>query len=369
MRLKVRLAALMLALMLALGGSLVSCRETEKSGAVMTLGEHTVDEGYYRFLYATYKARYLALYDGARDAADFWRADHGDGETNAEWMDSLVRDVIRMLLSAEAIFDERGLTLDDETHRKNGDYIDDLIYERFDGDGDKFDEALAALGADRDSLMRKLDGEAKMTALFDHYFGTNGVRKLTDEDLEEYYAANYVRFGQINVNDAYVYVEEDGHYVQNADGSYATRALTDAERASKDAVIAEVDSRLAAGEDFDALYAGFSENTSYPHGYYFSADTAADYDADIVAAAFALAEGEWTKLHTAHGTFWIKRLPLDEGGFALDETADFFGGFQTAVKNSLFDRILKAEYPKIAEDADKVNALSVTSVAANYDLD
>ena len=308
MKRTVRIIALIAALVLALS-ALCACGGKTDGGAVMTLEEHTIGEGTYRYLYATYKARYLSRYSDASDTAAFWSAEHADGEMNAEWMDLLIRDNIRMQLAAEYLFDDAGEALDEDTVQKVDEYISDVKNERFDGDDEKFSAALEALGVDGDGFRASLLAGEKMNALFERYFGSNGTRQVTDAERDEYYRANYVRFAQINVNDAYAYVEEDGHYVQNTDGSYETRALTDGEAAEKQKEIAKIDERLAAGETVEALYAEYSENTDYPNGYYFTRSDATDYDEAIVSAAFALAEGEWTKLDTAHGTFYVERLP------------------------------------------------------------
>ena len=374
MKLKIKLTAILCALVLMLG-ALAGCGdktqnggEDEKGGAVMTLGEQRIDAGTYRYLYATYKARYLARYSIA-DSASFWSETREDGKTNAEWMDALIRDSIRMRLVAEYLFDVDALTLADGAEQKIDEYISDLENERFDGDDAKFEAALAALGTSEDGLRASLLAEEKMNKLYDRYFGASGARAVTDEERDAYYRANYVRFMQINVNDAYAYVERDGAYVQNKDGSYETRALSDEEAAAKRAVIAELDARLASGDTVEGLYSEFSENTDYPNGYYFTVSTASNYDEQIVSAAFSLSEGEYAKLRTAHGMFYVERLALDDGAFAADENADFFGDFESAVKSSLFDELLKSYFDKISEDADAVNALTAGEVAANYDID
>ena len=358
-----------IALAAALAALFCACRKEQTPDPVMSVGETAIDEGSYRFLYATYKARYLARYSDASDVASFWSAEHSDGVTNAEWMDGLIRDSIRMQLSAEHLFDTEGLKLPDDKLNAIDEYISDIKNERFGGDDEKFAEALAEFGTDENGYRSYLAATEKMSALFEHYYGSAGTVKVTEGDRDKYMRENYVRFVQININDAYVLAEEDGHYIQNVDGSYERRALTDGELAEKQSVIAEIDRRLAAGEALEELYAEYSENVDYPNGYYFSALTAADYDETIVAAAFALAEGEQTKLHTEHGTFYIKRLALDSGAYAREENADFFGGFESAVKNSLYDEMLRSRFGEIAEVSDRLNALSVTSVAPNYDLD
>lgn len=347
---------------------MAACRNSEEAGAVMTLGECAIGEDMYRFLFATYKARYLSMYEDARDTDSFWRGEHSPGITNEEWMNSLIRDSIRMSLVAKKLFGDEGLSLSSDTESKIDDYIDDLIMERCGGSRKDFEAQLAEYGASFSSFREMLLTEEKMSLLFKHYYGNGGARPLGDADKDEFYRKNYVRFVQLNVNDAYAYVEQDGAYVQDQYGKYKTRPLTDDEREAKERVLTEIDARLAAGEELESLYDKFSENKDYPGGYYFSRSTAANYDEQLVDTAFSLEEGAMTKVHTEHGTFYIKRLPLDDGGYALTSNADFFGDFDSAVKNALYDELLKAQFGSIKTDGEKEKALSVTNVKPNFDL-
>lgn len=360
----IRAASLFLVLLL----SLSACRGDGDAGAVMSAGDYSISEDMYRFLFSTYKARYLSMYEDARDTAEFWQSMHSSGVTNEEWMNSLIRDSIRMYVAAGKIFSDEGLSLPEGSTEQADSYIDSLMEERCGGSRKDLEAQLAEYGGDVSSLREMLLGEEKMSQLFSYYFGDDGVRIPTDEERDSFYLNNYVRFVQINVNDVYAYVEQDGSYVQDQSGKYMTRALTDDERRAKESVLTEIDARIAAGEPLEELYGTFSENKDYPGGYYFSEATAANYDEQIVSTAFSLGEGEQTKIHTEHGTFYIKRLPPEDGGYALTSNADFFSDFETSVRNSLYDGILKAQSDEITVDKEKENALSVTDVKANYDL-
>ncbi len=365
----IRLISLFLALMLAL--SVVACRKNEEEGSVvLSLHNHDIGEDMYHLLFATYKARYLSMYREAKDTDAFWSAGHSSGVTNAEWMDSLIRENIRMFLRAQWLFASEGPSGfdSDSALEKIDSYIDDLVMERCSGSRKDFEARLAEYGASVEIFREMLLGEEKMSQLFAHYYGTSGTMSVSNEERDTFYRENYVRFIQINVNDAYAYVEQDGAYVQDQYGKYKTRPLNDSERAEKERVLTEIDANLAAGADLEELYAKFSENTDYPGGYYFSHATAGNYDETIVAAAFDLDENAQTKLHTEHGTFYIKRMPLDDGGYALTANADFFADFDSALKNALYDELLKSQLELIKANDEKEKAFSVTNVKPNFDL-
>ena len=370
MKAATRAAAIVCAVFLALGA--VACaKKADDTPAVMTLGEHTVDEGLYRFLYATYKARYIEKYsqdDTFSDSADFWSREHSEGETNAGFFDSLVRDSVRMYLVAERLFDELKLTISDGDAEYLESYEDDLITERYDSDRGKFEVALAEFGATSATFRALVENGIKMDMLFDYYLGAKGVRPLTDADRAEHYRENYVRFAQINVNDRFAYVEEDGAYVWDENGNLKTRDLTAEEYAEKARLIGQIDDALAAGDTVESLYSEYSENRDYPGGYYFKADGGGKYDQRIIDTASALGVGETSKIETQYGTFWIERLSLPEKGWDLAGNADFFENFDDEVKNAVFDGILRSHFNEIVEDAGKVDAIDVTKVKANYEL-
>ena len=360
-----RAVCLALALFLAL---LCGCsRKPDGAPSVSSLGSHSLDESEYRFLYATYKAQYLSL-PAYAEFDKYPDREYSPGKTNAERLDEVVRDSIRMYLVAETLFDDARMKLSDGDRAALDEYIDGVIAERFDSSREAFEAALAALGATYETYRAMLENGDKTRALYEHYFGSGGARRVTESEMSEYYRKNYVRFAQINVNDRYAYVEEEGAYVQNEDGSYKTRALTAAESAEKARLAAEIDEALAGGESAESLYEKYSENRDYPGGYYFTAATGAAYDSRIVEAAFGLAVGESAKVQTEHGTFWIERLALPERGWALDGNEDFFEGFEDDVKSELFDGILSSHFGEIEENEEALAAIDGRKIEPNYEL-
>lgn len=337
---------------------------------VMSLGNAKVSEGEYLYWMATYKARYLTSYTDIRDNPTYWGDTISDGSemTNEELVNDLIRQNIKSNLVAMAMFAEEGLTLSESDKTEIDEYITSLIDERAEGSRKTFNAEIGAFGVNINMLRTLFMNEQKIAELYTYYYGENGKTPVTDADRQTYYGDNYVRFMQINVNDAFVYeTDEDGVYIQDTDGTYKTRDLTDSEKAAKAKKIAEIDTLLADGGDVEELYADHSENTDYKNGYYFSSSTASDYVGEIVTKAFTLDIGQWTKITSAdYGTFYIKRLELDEGGYANEENADFFDGFDDIVAQDLFDDLITSRFDDIVIDEALLNAVSVADVTANY---
>lgn len=339
-------------------------------GTVMSFGSAKVSEAEYKYWMATYKARYISAYTDIQDSAAYWSSKLTESSevSNEELVNGLIRQNIKTNLVAMGLFAENGLTLSDEKKDEIDEYIDSMVDELADGSRKTLNAELAEFGVNINTLRNIFINEQKVTELYDYYYGDNGATPLTDAQRNEYYENNYVRFVQINVNDAFVYEEdEDGTYIQNTDGSYKTRDLNDEEKAEKNKKIAEIEALIAEGNDIEELYSEYSENTSYPNGYYFSSATAANYVGEIVTQAFKLGEGEWTKVVSEkYGTFFIKRLPLDEGAYASEENSDFFGGYDDTVKQDLYDTLITSHFEEITVDEKLLNAVSVADIKANY---
>ena len=363
-----RTLSLILAAVLILATALTSCASGGK--AVMKLGNATVDEAMYRYWMATYKARYVSAYTDIKDSTEYWKATISEDSdtTNEKVLNDLIRSNIKTNLAAMAIFAEEGLTVSDSAKAEVDEYIQSMVDELADGSRKTLNADLAEFGVNINLLRNIFINEDKVASLLEYFYGESGKNALTDADRDKFYRENYVRFAQININDAFVYEEdESGTYIQDENGTYKTRGLNAEEKAAKDKVIAEIDALLADGGDVEALYNDYSENTDYPNGYYFSSATGANYVGEIVTKAFTLAEGEWTKITSdKYGTFYIKRLPLDEKGYSNADNSDFFDGFDDTLKQELFDDMLSARFDGIEIDEELLDAISVADVTPNY---
>ena len=127
-------------------------------------------------------------------------------------------------------------------------------------------------------------------------------------------------------------------------------------------------SGLESGEDFDALRKKYSDVTDFEDGYYFSAATSTNYITSIVSAAFALDEGEWTLVSAAadQGTFFIKRLPLEDGAYKDEDNSEFFSSMDEDLTTEKYGEKLEALYGDIVKNEEFLGAVSVKDAPANY---
>ena len=239
----------------------------------------------------------------------------------------------------------------------------------YDCDGVTLNGYLGEFSINVDMLREALILEKKADLYIDYLYGDNGAEALTDDDRETYYENNYVRFQQIYINNIKVYeTDSKGYYIQDENGNYQMRDLTDEESAEAERKIKAVREALERGDDFSELQAEYSDSKDYTGGYYFSAESASDYLTSVVSAAFTLDEGEWMYVDAASpsGAFFIKRLPLDEGGYKADANSDFFDGFDDAVMGVKFAEKVESLRDEITVDRDFLDSVTVKDSPANY---
>lgn len=183
---------------------------------------------------------------------------------------------------------------------------------------------------------------------------------VTEEEVKAWYdeqlslqQANYAQ----NPADYYAdlqtaqYSDTVGPLVAPAGYFYVKHILVknpeEGEEKDVDAIVAEIQGKLAAGEDFDALIAQYNEDTGMTQdankdGYLLSEANADQYYAEFSAAALALAEGEVSEPVTSSaGVHIIKKLA------AVDTTPLTFD----AVKEKATAQLLSEKQDKLYSDA------------------
>jgi hypothetical protein len=154
----------------------------------------------------------------------------------------------------------------------------------------------------------------------------------------------------------------------NADGTPATRALTEAEAKKKKETIEAVKSGLAAGEKFEDLYTKYSEMKKYENGYYYSVD--ASYVSTLfnkmAAETSKIEVGATTLMEEESGTYIIKRLENTEGDWKNEKFADFFHDFESIASLAAFAQYIEPYMSQITVNTEKIGAYSIDAVVPNY---
>ena len=352
--------------------AVVSCGDS--TPAVMTLDGHSVTAAMYHYWASGAKGGYISKYEDVVNTDEYWQSELTEGKTAAEYFDELTLDSIKTNLVGMKLFDDYGLSLDKDETDSISDYVKDLVKEYADGSKSTMNTVLGEYGINLSLLEQIYREESKLTKVYNYLYGDGGAEAVTDGELEQYYQDYYVHFQLIYINNAYQYVtDSEGNMVTDDDGYYKTEDLEASAKADKDAAVAAVKEKLAAGEDFDAVYEQYSEFKGYSGGYYYSASQ--QYSDllfyQLIKAASEVEIGETATLETNTGAYILKRLSLDEGAWKSSENADFFptdgdSTYKGSVSQYKFREKIKSYYGDITVDEEAIKEFSIALVTPCY---
>lgn len=353
-------ALLVLAMLLPLAGCAAD-------PAALTYGESSITTNMYRYWLSSYKGTFMYTYTDMEDTDTFWDSVQQNGMTAEEYLNGIVLDNAKRNLVCADLFREYGLTLSDTALADIDTYIADLVEQYADGSRRSFNQTLARFGVNADILRDIYVIEDQVTYLYDHLYGENGPRALTDEDYTAYLQDNYVRVRHIYVNNTYAYqMTEEGYYAYDTEGKLITRELTAEELAEKTEKIAAIDKALADGEDFETVYETYSEDLYYENGYYLTRTT--DFIDEVVTAAFALELGDTVRLESDFGVHYLMRLELDPSAYGDEKNADFFDGFKDKAAQHDFLTMLDELIQNVEVNEEEISRYSIRDAEANYSI-
>ncbi len=349
-----------------LGAVLMLFTSCSSGEALLSYKDAVITENEFTYYLATYKANYLSAYTDFKDTADFYASQLGStGMTGEEFVFDSILQNIKMTLVCQGLADEYGLQVSASTEGAIDDYIKSFTEDYAGGSKARLNQALSSYGINATMLKEIYMRDELGLVLFDHLYGTNGKIGVTYEDCLSYLNDNYVRIRHIYVNDKYVYAtDENGVVKTNSDGSYMTEPLPADLQATQDAKVADIDAALANGEDFTSVYTTYSEDTLYENGYYLTRTT--PFIAEVVSAAFELAEGEYMKVQSDVGTHYVMRLPMDDSPWEEEANADFFTDYRSLVATALFTEYIGSLAEEVEVDEELLSEFSVEASPKNY---
>ncbi len=327
---------------------------------VMTLGDASVTDHMYEYWMCSYKAALMSQYSDAKDTDEFWDMKLGDGATAESFFYDLTYNYIESNLVAMYLFDEFGLSIEDEDREKASEIVSDLEEAYAGGNRNDFNRLLANYGVNADLLLEIYLEELKSTYVYNHVF-ENGILTVGDEEKEKFLQDNYVRIRQIYINNKY----DRSKSSYDESGNFKMAPLDEAAKAEKDRLVTEALYELSEGADFDEVYEKYSEDKEYENGYYLSVTTK-NIPKELINRALTLEVGESATVETDYGTHVIKRLETDEGAYGKEENADFFGDFKEQVYESVFSDYISSYYDRIEVDHDAIAKYTIRDSLPNY---
>lgn len=335
------------------------------SETVMTYGKTQISENVFRYWLSYYKNIFLNTYKDLKNTTESFAAVLENGQTAEEYLYSQTVENVQMTLICMELFRQNGLSLPSALEKQIDDYVDDILKEYADGNKKTLNAALAVYGVNINMLRDIYRDQEKSGVLFDYMYGKNGIIPVTEAEYTAYYEDNYCHIRHIYVNNQYYYVtDENGNSVFDEKGTVKTAAMDARMRAEKQVVIDAIDTALENGEEFESVYATYSEDQYYENGYYLTRNI--DFIAEVVDAAFALEMGEWQKVESDYGVHYIKRLPLADKAYAEDANADFFPDYENTVKSALFVEYIRSFLSEVTLNEEVIRRYTMTDSPVNY---
>ena len=224
-----------------------------------------------------------------------------------------------------------------------------------------FEDYLANFGLTERQFRNLVARDYYIEALQEYYFGANGEKAPSEEEMHQAFDENYFRVKHILISD------------KDATGA----DLTGDALAEKQALVQEVQDKLAAGEDFDALMEQYGEDPGMEtnkDGYLIDKD-GATLDGSFMVEEFtkgatALAVDEISEpVKSDFGWHIIKRVPATEQDFEDARYALIYALTGESI-NSLLSEWIEAaevEYPEGHEELTIVDVLGEDAAAPSLD--
>jgi hypothetical protein len=377
--------------------SFASCGKEDE---VYKLGPYVIREDEYRYLMGVYR-RNIGISLGY-DNVD-WGSTNASGMTIGTYVDSMYTSQftssLYMLLYSQAIFDNEGLSLTQEDENRIKTNVFTVIAYIANYSEEEFNKIAKEYGFTADTLRSVYAMQLKQQKVQEHLFGANG-EKLTDSQINEYYNDKYIRFQTFVVNNTY-------KAVTNEDGKTEYVVLNEVEKQEKQDLIDDLTNLFAKEEEkkkdyvykiidptlsYEELWKKYSDDQFYPNGCYMSEPNVGQMNASpALTAANLLKENEVARVKAKqyfqqnipdaninagdwieYGYVFVKKLALEEKGYANEANKDFFGeDFKETLVNTLFakqiaDYVENSAFYTLEQNTKIISSYKISEIKPNY---
>ncbi len=366
--------ALLLALLLALGGFLLFRREK----AVFSYRGVALTAEMYHFWFSSLKTDYMVTYGLKSDSEATWQSPctvkGEEGKTWGEFLTERIDEAIKAKLVAGVLFDRLGVTMGSAERAKITAYLEDELAYAADGDRDAFSLLLQKYHTDESALKQCAVLELKAELLYSYLYG-NGGQSMSVGEKEAYFKEHYKRVKVLYLNEEKKVVLKDGGGTEEKplgfeDWTFSTNA--------------ENELAPLIGEESTLTEARFDEMLQHSHeplhaiyegGIYIYDKASTDVNFTnmiggeaVEKAAKEVKVGELRRVETADGVRYVFGYALDYAPYLKSANADFFTDFLTdAAGNSLNNRV-KAELSSVTvHEEEYAKRVPIASLPHNPD--
>lgn len=346
---------------------LTGCGSTTSA---MTFGQVKITSNMFVYWMSKYKAMYLySMFGTTTDNPQYWTSKMTDTVTVGDYLGAMAASQIMQNAILLGLFDEYKLTVSDEKMNEIDQAMDTKITQA--GSKSALNSALSPYGVNADMLKDIYITEAKISAVQDYLYGENGIDKATDAEVAQYFENNYYRMKHILIRTDVKYEKDaDGNPIVNDDGTaYKTIELTEAEKAAQLELAADLEKRIAAGEDYDKLVAEYSEDTGMGHfedGYYITS-SCTFLPSEITSAVMKMKVGETKTVESSYGISIVKRYDLKPDAYNTEPYKSELIGDLAATVNAVKLQTLVSGYAdSVVINKEVISSYPLSACTANF---
>lgn len=348
---------------------------------LMRYGGTACDEPTYRYLSSYYKLmhmRALADTEGAEDTEAFWQSTEPEsGKTQGALLAEGAKNYISRVLISAALYDQTASSAQKrEAKAAAKKAVEEILTYQANGSEESFNALTAPYGYAYDDLYGIALLLYKAERAQSLFYGASGETASTRvTECDQYLKNNYAAVKLLFIRSETTYnftLNENGEkdILLDDNKEPILRALTAEELAQREALMADLDERIAAQNLTAAYFSGRmgGHYESYAEGqsglYYFANGSAyteqykkQEGGAEIVKEALALKNNACKKIAYKDGFCYIFKYETETGAFAEKSYELYFSDFYINVANYLFskDVSLFMDDIVISERAEKIS--------------
>ena len=338
--------------------------KNNSSEYVFKYGDYSINDNFYKYWLARYKAVLMYTYYDIDDTSAFWDKSYGDGGTANEVFTAYADETIKNYLMSIFLFDDLGLTLSEATLRSVDEQLEEIVADGYEGNVASLNEEAFEYGINYNMLREIYIAEKKTEMVYDHLCENILKDKLSDDKRDQYLSENYAHTTHIFVSTKYSYnLDKDGNPIYNDDGSYTTE-LTREEIAKKEEIIKEIDGadlNLVNFLEYQSKYNDDIAIDKYKNGYFVS--TNISFDTEYVTAALTMKPGEIKKVQGTNGVYYILKEEMPERAYSDKDNADFFADYDKKVLGFMYWEYMDELYKGIDVNKDVKSQYDIKSIA------
>jgi len=334
----------------------------------ISFGSTVITENMYAYWMGQQKTYYLLMLTGGyTDNPQIWTTDTGSGYTYGDMLTVMAMNDISSKAILHELFTTYGLEITAEDEANIDARVQALTTQA--GSVTALNSVLSVYGVNADILRDILLFDAKVAKVQEHLYGENGIEAVSDADVEAFYADNYYRTKYIWISHDFRFVFDDTgeHVIDTETGTYKTKELTDAQAEETRNLVADLQDRIATGDDFDELVQEHTMDTrlkTYTDGLYFTSGTTIVPE-EIANTVMEMKIGEVKTIENDEGTFIIKRYELEDKKYEDEEYVNMIGDIKTNLNAQKMSEMLNSYTGSLVMNNAVIQEYPIGSVRVN----